>query len=559
MLLWFAPGSAQSGRGPCVIDRYGQIVLNGTRIWEMFIDPSTLPGLWWSNTTPTTDDLKVRNLVNQVIGSAFAACGTARFNAAAIGDAFTQMLGLSAGGDGLTPTGPVAPPQRAETHPPSASEAVSPAQPADSTPAIGARDLGQPATPPSGGPAPTPAPIEPRVVVGWQEVASRWTIVGKMMATGEPVALDLDHPKTIGIFGYMGSGKSYLLGNLIESAVQPLPGINALPAPLAVVVFNYRRNAADRFELASLAHPNVNPADAETLAREYGAVPSAVGNLHVLCLPGELRPDRQREYGTLGATELFFDPRSLGAEDWELLMGEPGSEAVFARTIRNTLVDLRSAGDITLAQLEQHVTARLSGQSRTAARLRFDFVRRYLSQERGIDFGLLVEAGRVLIVDLRQPLFNKDDALRFFLVCANQISKVEGRFNKMLVFDEAHEYMSDAFGERMEARIRLMRHEGTSYIFATQDVASIPMGINRFLATRFVFDLGTRENVLDLEQAAPEFRGYALQNIKPGFCLLQANLSTGGIFTHPREIRVRPRVTQHGGGTRIFSVQHPGQ
>ncbi len=241
-------------------------------------------------------------------------------------------------------------------------------------------DLSAPQAEPESKPIPVVA-SEPRVIVGWHAVASRWAIIGKLAGSEDAVALDLDHPKTVGIFGYMGSGKSYLLGNLIESAVEPIPGINALSVPLAVVVFNYRRNASDRFELMSLAHPNQNPTEVERLTKEYGATPSGVHNLHVLCLPGELRPERQREYGPIGATELFFDARTLGAEDWELLMGEPGSEAVFARTIRNTLVDLRSAGDITLEALEQQVIARLSGQSRTAARLRFDFVRRYISRD----------------------------------------------------------------------------------------------------------------------------------------------------------------------------------
>src|SRR5262245_5301167 len=81
------------------------------------------------------------------------------------------------------------------------------------------------------------------------------------------------------------------------------------------------------------------------------------------------------------------------------------------------------------------------------------------------NFSELLRPGRALVVDLRQPLFNKDDALRFFLVCANQVSRVQGRFNKLIVFDEAHEYMSEAFGERMESRIRQMRHEGTTYVF----------------------------------------------------------------------------------------------
>ena len=101
----------------------------------------------------------------------------------------------------------------------------------------------------------------------------------------------------------------------------------------------------------------------------------------------------------------------------------------------------------------------------------------------------------------------------------------------------------EAFGDRMESRIRQMRHEGTSYVFATQDTGSIPVGISRFLTTRFVFNLGTRENIEDLEQVAPEFRGMSLLGMKPGHCLVQANTSTQGLFARPREIRVRPRVT----------------
>ena len=55
-----------------------------------------------------------------------------------------------------------------------------------------------------------------------------------------------------------------------------------------------------------------------------------------------------------------------------------------------------------------------------------------------------------------------------------------------------------------------MNHEGTSYIFATQDDRSIPLAIRHFITTRFVFGLGTRENVDDLIQFAPEFKGQQL-------------------------------------------------
>jgi hypothetical protein len=560
VLMWFAPGSLQSSGAPCVIDRYGPTTIEGKRIRELYIDPSAVPGLWWSQAQMGPNESEVRDQVNEVLLAARSECGAGT----------TVVPGLIADLSKIFETASVSTDAQApEINP---SSLVSEFK--ESEPSVETGEMELPPTPlasttsfeqqteastaaidaESSAAAKIVEMATPHAFIGWSSPTTRWTTLGKIASTNEPVALDLDHPKTIGIFGYMGSGKSYLVGDLIESAVAAIPGINNLPVPLAVVVFNYRRNSSDRFELSSLSLPNQDARDVDMLSREYNTSPSRLPDVHVLCLPGELRSERQREYGDLSAQELFFDPVTIGVEDWELLMGEPGSEAVFARTIRNTLIDLRASGEVTFENLEQQVLARLTGQSRSAARLRFDFVRRYISEDRGAHFEHLLKPGRVLIVDLRQPLFNKDDALRFFLVCANQISRIQGRFNKLVVFDEAHEYMSESFGERMEARIRLMRHEGTSYVFATQDVRSIPVGISRFLSSRFVFDLGTRENTQDLEQVAPEFRGIRLSGIQPGRCYVQASTSIGNIFAKPKEIRVRPRITQHGGRSQIFTI-----
>jgi hypothetical protein len=224
----------------------------------------------------------------------------------------------------------------------------------------------------AGMPASSAVPKAPAAYIGWSEPAARYCLVGNLVGTNEPVALDLDNPKAVGVFGYMGSGKSYLLGTLIESGLVPIAGINSLPAPLAVVIFNYRRHSADRFELGSLAHPNSDRADRERLERLYGASPRSVEDIHILCLPGQLTPERVVEYGGLPASELFFDPTTLGVEDWELLMGEPGSNAVFARAIRNTLMDLQAAGDVSLESLERSI-ATLNRSSQSAAQLKLDF------------------------------------------------------------------------------------------------------------------------------------------------------------------------------------------
>ncbi|WP_203070547.1 ATP-binding protein [Falsiroseomonas ponticola] len=559
MLLWFAPGSITTSGSACIVreDESGS--------YEAFIDPAAVPGTCWPGREIGPDDAELRRAIDEAMRAMFVErVNIPPATETDVTAALSAMLGLMPDPtDELTPPAAVANEGGAPSHASPVNDGASAisASGEQSSPAVsggppGAGGDAAQDTPPSVAPSARLAP--PAAYVGWAEPATRFCLLGNMVGTNEQVAVDLDNPKAIGVFGYMGSGKSYLLGTLVESALVPIPGINSLPAPLAVVVFNYRRHSADRFELGSFAHPNPNQSDRERLEQMYNASPRSVDDIHILCLPGQLTPERIAEYGGLPASELYFDPSTLGVEDWELLMGEPGSNAVFARAIRNTLMDLQAAGDVSLQSLERSIANTLNRSSQAAAQLRLDFIRRYLSDTGGLQFSEILRPGRAVIFDLRQPLFNKDDALRFFLVCSNHISRVQGDFNKLVVFDEAHEYMSEAFGEKIEARIRLMRHEGTSYVFATQDVGSIPLQIRRFITTRFVFSLGTRDNINDLIRFAPEFADLPLQQIAPGTCYVQSIPSQRNLFARPRLVQVRPRVTQHGGTSRIFTGDDTG-
>jgi len=561
ILTWFAPGSVTIHGS---LSRAFEVTSKEYPLEELYIDPSATRGLWGETQAISANDKEVREIFDEVLNHALLGCENGSSVASGIRDELASLLGVSAEDEvqqDAIPSRKEDPSDEKEIKPGREDLSVDEATKVDHihTEKVGRQDLEDVSD--SSITEHDSAreehedltQISPRIIVGWTTPATRWNIIGKMIGTSEVVALDLDHPKAIGIFGYMGSGKSYLLGTMVEAALEPMPGLNLLPEQLAVAIFNYRRNASDRFELSSLGYPNSNSQDISNLEKEFGATPKAIKDIKILCLPGELTEGRQEEYNGLPASELFFNPETLSVDDWELLMGDPGSKAVFARTIRHGLRELRSTGDISLGQLESYVSGRLRGQSRTAAQLRLEFVSQYLSEEHGIDFENLLSPGRVVIFDLRQPLFSKDDALRFFLVCSNFVSRVQGQFNKLVVFDEAHEYLSDAFAEQIDARIRLMRHEGTSYVFATQDVGSIPLAIRRFLTTRFVFNLGTRENIEDLIRSSPAFEGYDLMRMEPGKCLVQANESVNGIFSRPRLIQVRPRVTQHGGASRIFS------
>ena len=55
--------------------------------------------------------------------------------------------------------------------------------------------------------------------------------------------------------------------------------------------------------------------------------------------------------------------------------------------------------------------------------------------------------GRLIIVDLRDEFIDKDDALGLFVIMLNIFAGVKEyqgiRFNKFIVFDEAHKYMDN--------------------------------------------------------------------------------------------------------------------
>jgi len=334
-----------------------------------------------------------------------------------------------------------------------------------------------------------------------------------------------------------------------------MPKLNSLPSPLAVVIFNYRRNFRERFELSSLAYPNDDMQDVETLRNEFGVTPQAVSDIHILRLPHlppELGKQRHDEYGDIPSSELLFRATDLDMEDWELLMGQPSSNHVYAQVMRQTLEDLSYQGQVSIGNLSQCIT-RLQGTSHAAAQLRLDFARRYISEESGTNFREIVKPGRVLIIDLRKPMFDKADAMRFFLVCANQVRRIQGSFNTLLVFDEAHEYLSDMFAEKIDECLRYMRHNGMTYLFATQDVRSIPQGVSRWIGTKFVFGLGSKQNMDDMVRFAPEFREHDLLGLQRAQCLVSSSHSLNGVFHQPQLLLVRPRVTKHGGTTRIFS------
>src|SRR5258708_1071737 len=93
----------------------------------------------------------------------------------------------------------------------------------------------------------------------------------------------------------------------------------------------------------------------------------------------------------------------------------------------------------------------------------------------------VLRPGRLVIVDLRDELVEKDEALGLFVVLLQMFAETtyNGRsFNKLVVFDEAHKYVDspDLIGGLVEV-VREMRHKGTSILVASQDPPSVPTSL----------------------------------------------------------------------------------
>ena len=188
--------------------------------------------------------------------------------------------------------------------------------------------------------------------------------------------------------------------------------------------------------------------------------------------------------------------------------------------------------------------------------MRIKFAQPYIYDEANL--GDLLRPGRTVIVDLRDEWIEKDEALGLFVVmlCIFAASKHDGKeFNKLVVFDEAHKYITESnlIGQVVET-IREMRHQATSVLVASQDPLSVPRAIIELTSVLLVHRITSPQWLKHLKSAITSLEGLSegqLAGLRPGEALLWAQRSTDIRFTlRPQKISIRPRFTQHGGGTK---------
>lgn len=371
---------------------------------------------------------------------------------------------------------------------------------------------------------------------------------------GDKIAVDLNGCNTISLFGVQGSGKSYTLGSLVEMAATEVQNINCLPVPLGVVVFHYHKNDTYEPEQACATEPNDNQPEVARLLREYGARPMGLRDV-VILTPEAKVPERQQEFPDAMVRPLRFGSAEIGPEGWKFLLGACGNKSLYVLQMISMLRQHR--GKLSVEELRESI--RMAGFEPTIQKLaeeRVDLAAPYIDDETSLES--LLRPGRMVIVDLRDEWIEKEEALGLFVVMLRIFGRTMfrgERFSKLIVFDEAHKYISDSnlIGEVVEC-IRQIRHEQNTIVIASQDPISVPRSVVELTTILVLHRMTSPQWTRHLQGTTAPLKKLdcgLLARLAPGEALVWAQRSTDERFTTgPRLVRVRPRFTKHGGGTR---------
>jgi len=393
------------------------------------------------------------------------------------------------------------------------------------------------------------------VLIGKNEDAAQYGILGKAVSNKRTIGIALDGCDTISLFGVQGAGKSYTIGSIVEMVVKQFSHVNKLPYPMAGVIFHYSDSPDYAPEFTSMVYPNDAAGQLAKLKAEYGADAHSVKDVLLLAPEAQVET-RKAEYPDIEVAQIGFDSRELSVKDWMFLLGATGNDAAYVKELKKIMKACRN--DMSFANIKAGVdnSSFLSNSQKNLAYQKLSFAEEYITD--GCKLQEYLHPGRLIIVDLRDEFIDKDEALGLFVVMMNIFSgKSEHNgvgFNKFIVFDEAHKYMDnrDLVGSITTA-IREMRHKGVSIMIASQDPMSLPTEIIELSSIVIMHRFSSPGWVKHVQKAIT-----ALQNLTPGE---MANLGSGeaylwavkstdkSITLRPTKISIRPRVTKHGGDT----------
>ncbi len=299
---------------------------------------------------------------------------------------------------------------------------------------------------------------------------------------------------------------------------------------------------------------NEEPEQLRILSERYRVAPAALGDV-VMLVPADQLDQRRAEHPGIQVLPLRFGSGELRAEHWRFLMGAVGNQSTYIRQLQRIMKAHRN--DLRLDVIRQGVEgSALPDSLKQLAQQRLDLAAEYIDD--AVRIKDLVQPGRMIIVDLRDEFIEKDEALGLFVVLMQLFADAQHdseRFNKLVVFDEAHKYIeSPDLVDGLVSSVREMRHKGMTVLVASQDPPSVPIKLIELSDLVILHKFNSPAWLKHLQKAVVSLADLTptkMASLAPGEAYVWSSRSTEPAFTRSAvRVHLRPRMTRHGGVTK---------
>ena len=396
------------------------------------------------------------------------------------------------------------------------------------------------------------------------------------------VFLNVTDPFCLITVGVQGSGKSHTTACILESCLLPFPPVVNVHQPMAVLVCHYDQSDVNCCEATGLSNPSARIA---SLLSAYGGtmIPPSLSDsqILVLCSPSFYHQRSKYYAGVCEVRPLLFKWKSLKAQQLKKLMKlDESSTQLYVALMLDMLRDFQRQEKVPayeefIRQFEGLAT--VPGQS-GPLKQRFQMLSSFVYEsdkneslrDAGVDLADVMLAGRMVVVDLTDPMMSPADANGVFQVLLETFrSKQVPRAGKLVAFDEAHRYMglngeSDALAREITDCARLMRHEGMRLVISTQSPKAMPEELLE-LTTILIshrFQSNDWHAYLAKKVPLPEGSFETIRSLAPGEALVYSArpcLSAQDEMGRGAEVirvQVRKRLTADRGASRVNRKMH---
>ena len=301
----------------------------------------------------------------------------------------------------------------------------------------------------------------------------------------------------------------------------------------------------------------------------------------MLCSPSFYQQRRKYYEGVCQVRPLLFRWNRLKAQQLKMLMKlDESSTQLYVALMLDMLRDFQRKEKVPAYQdfIQQFEgVCNVPGQS-GPLKQRFQMLSSFIFEsdkneslcDVGLDLADAMEGGRMIVVDMTDPMMSPPDANGIFQVLLETFRfKQIPRAGKLVAFDEAHRYMglngeSDALAREITDCARLMRHEGLRVVISTQSPKAMPEELLE-LTTILIshrFQSGDWHAYLSKKVPLPDGSFDTIRSLAPGEALVYSarpsiplqdfqGMQEVGTSAEVFRVQVRKRLTADRGASRV--------